>query len=96
MITPLAKYRKRPLVVEAVQLSEDNFREISRLVGNPARTTRSRSGKVALIITTLEGDMLAIPGDYIIRGIRGEFYPCRQDIFEETYERLEDCRDSRV
>jgi hypothetical protein len=46
---------------------------------------RGRRGE-DLLIPTLEGDMLAVPGDWIIRGIKGEFYPCKPDIFEATYE----------
>ena len=46
-------------------------------------------GREPLLIRTLEGDMTAMPGDWIITGIRGETYPCKPDIFEETYERVE-------
>lgn len=43
-----------------------------------------------IVIPTLEGSMRALPGDYIIRGVQGEFYPCKPDIFEQTYERVEE------
>ena len=46
-------------------------------------------GTKPLLIRTLEGDMTAMPGDWIITGIRGETYPCKPDIFEETYERVD-------
>jgi hypothetical protein len=47
------------------------------------------NGKPVLKIQTLEGDMIASIGDYIIKGIKGEFYPCKPDIFEQTYEKVE-------
>lgn len=58
----MAKYRKKPVVIEAVQTQEE------------------------IIIETLEGNMKASPGDWIITGVNGERYPCKPDIFEKTYE----------
>lgn len=47
-------------------------------------------GNVTIMIPTLEGDMIASLGDYIIKGVNNEFYPCKPDIFEKTYEKVED------
>lgn len=80
------KYVKKPVVIEAIQVSNafPNFEEIEEFVGGDLEF---RNGEI--IIATLEGAMTATPGDYIIKGIKGEFYPCKPDIFELTYEKLE-------
>lgn len=77
------KYRKKPVVIEAIQFT-GNFTEIEDFVGADAEF---RNGK--LLIATLEGPMTASPNDWIIKGIKGEFYPCKPDIFEATYEAVE-------
>ncbi|MEI3611620.1 hypothetical protein [Pseudogracilibacillus sp. SO30301A] len=54
------------------------------------KVLNSDSGeRIGLVIPTLEGDMLAVENDYIIKGVNGEFYPCKPDIFEKTYELVE-------
>lgn len=74
------QYRKKPVIIEAVQFI-GNFDEIERFVGGDAEL---RDGE--LIVATLEGPLRAAPNDWIIKGIKGEFYPCKPDIFEATYE----------
>ena len=77
-------YRKKPVVIQAVQWTGENNVEILQFCSNCYITS---SGKTKdLIISTLEGDMSASTGDYIIKGVKGEFYPCREDIFDMTYE----------
>ena len=78
------KYRKKPVVIEAIQWNGNNGEEIVNFVGLVGYTNGEN-----IIIPTLEGDMLASKGDYIIKGIKGEFYPCKPDIFEATYEEVE-------
>lgn len=78
----MAKYRKKPVVIEAIQFT-CNFDEIEDFVGGDAEF---REGK--LVVATLEGAMQAKIGDFIIKGIKGEFYPCKPDIFEATYEKV--------
>lgn len=84
----MAKYRKRPVIIEAIQhraghqYSEFAQDVIDGIVRYPDDDT--------MIIKTLEGVMLAQPGDWIIRGIKGELYPCKPDIFEKTYELVSD------
>ena len=76
------KYRKKPVVVEAVRWNGDNFKEVSEF-------TKGQCGWSVppnLKINTLEGWMIAAKGDMIIKGVHGEFYPCKPDIFEKTYE----------
>ena len=85
------KYIKRRLEIEAVQWTGYNLQEIKDFTGNDANVkyTETKEGVVAdLYIHTLEGDMHASKGDYIIRGIRGEYYPCKPEIFEMTYEEV--------
>lgn len=94
------KYRKKPVVVEAVQLTWGNWGEICDFVTlswgedgvrgvytKDGVVTDNTMGSLGLIIPTLEGDMLAVENDYIIKGVQGEFYPCKPDIFEATYEK---------
>lgn len=75
------KYIKKPVVVEAVRWNGNNTNEINAFVGDKAIW---RNGE--LFIYTLEGEHKAIVSDYIIKGIKGEFYPCKEDIFHKTYE----------
>lgn len=75
-------YRKKPVVIQAVQWKGDNQTEMLRF----CERCFSKIEKDNLVVVTLEGDMTASVGDYIIRGIQGEFYPCKPDIFELTYE----------
>lgn len=75
------RYRKRPVEVEAIQWDGDNWHEVLAFTGRGI----SQHGRT-LSITTLEGTMTASPGDWIIRGIADELYPCKPDIFEQTYE----------
>jgi hypothetical protein len=91
----MKKYRKRPVVIEATQLTEENGQEIARWCNGlwcMLKTTTGQPGKgfPFLLIPTLEGDMEARPGDFIIEGINGEFYPCKPDIFEKTYEPVDE------
>ena len=78
------KYRKKPDVVEAVQWDGQNREEIKTFVGESLDAAWSVGGYC--FIDTLEGKMNAARGDWIIRGVKGEFYPCKPDIFEATYE----------
>lgn len=78
------KYRKKPVVVEAIQFI-GNFDEIESFVGGDAEM---RDGK--LLVATLEGPLTASDGDYIIKGVKGEYYPCKPDVFHMTYEKAED------
>lgn len=79
------KCRKKPIIVEAIQYTENNLLEVMKFCGE---------GKTLfdyyLYIVTLEGNMRVHKGDYIIRGVRGEVYPCEKSIFEETYEVIEE------
>lgn len=103
----MPKFRKRPVVIEAVQLRWDNWGEICSFVrvgrladGQPEGgyvhadgtvrqgpdLTLPGGGRLSLLIPTLEGVMQATEGDWIIRGVKGEMYPCKPEIFEATYE----------
>ena len=75
------KYRKKPVIIEAVQWNGKNLTEIDNFVGGSLKIEVS-----SLVIHTLEGDMEASINDYIIKGVNGEFYPCKPDIFDKTYE----------
>lgn len=77
----MSMFRKKPVVIEAIQFKNGNFDELERFVGGDAEF---RDGQ--LVIATLEGAMRASPNDWIIKGVKGEFYPCKPDIFEQTYE----------
>jgi len=81
----ILKFRKKPVVIEAVQFTGRN--DVECLAFCPSARDPVDT-KPNLIITTLEGDHLCSVGDWIIRGIKGEFYPCKPDIFVATYERV--------
>ena len=76
-------YRKKPVVVEAVQWTGENHAEMCEFIDPEVFEIKPKEG---LIIHTLEGNHHASPGDYIIKGVNGEFYPCKPDIFAKTYE----------
>lgn len=79
-------YIKKPIPVEAIQWTGHNFDEIyDFIIGQPIVVTTFNE----LVISTLEGDMKAPVGSWIIRGPLGEYYPCRKDVFEETYEAVD-------
>lgn len=100
------KYRKKPIVIEAIQFivtkeipckfgihKETNSMEIAEFMKQilHVKTTPNgtKEGRTYIEIPTLEGIMQANIGDYIIKGVKGEFYPCKPDIFEMTYELVE-------
>lgn len=80
------KYRKKPVVIEAIQWKGNNKQEIIDFVKSDCAFSFSNELK----INTLEGVMTALVNDYIICGVNGEFYPCKPDIFEQTYELVEE------
>lgn len=83
----MAKFRKKPVVIDAMEWTGRNGFDLMRWgeqLGGEIRW-RFETGPL-LFIQTLEGDMRADPGDWVIRGVRGEFYPCKPDIFAATYE----------
>ena len=84
----MGKYRKKPIVIEAVQWTGHNADQIGAFFGNDDPHFGLKKGDVWSIIT-LEGIMEARLDDWIIKGVKGEFYPCKPDIFEATYEKVE-------
>ena len=80
----IKKYRKKPVIIEAIQWTGDNLNEIVMFT----EKHNLQCGENELKIKTLEGNMITFLGDYIIKGVRGEFYPCKPDIFEQTYEEV--------
>jgi hypothetical protein len=88
-MSDIQKYRKRPVVIEAVQLTKENGPKVWEWANS--KPFYAPDGSVdGLTIFTLEGRMKADFGDWIIKGVQGEFYPCKPDIFAATYEREED------
>lgn len=91
------KYKKKPVAIDAIQWTGLNLEEIKEFVGKDLDYSISDAawqvGKgvpyVIMKIHTLEGDMDVSKGDFIIKGVNGEFYPCKPDIFEKTYEPAE-------
>lgn len=80
------KFRKKPVIIEAIQYTSDNINDVARFVGDEANWSPCSD---SYDIETLEGTMTAQHGDWIIKGVQGEFYPCKPDIFEQTYEAAE-------
>ena len=82
----MSKFRKRPIVIEAMLFNP----KLCDLPFSPEPVCCYDSDLDRWYIDTLEGEMLLTPGDWVIRGVRGEFYPCKPDFFEATYERVSD------
>lgn len=84
----LARYRKKPIVVEAIQWNGENTDEILKLAKKGTKLIQCVPIGLMLIETT-ENTVEAEIGDFIIKGVKGEIYPCRPDIFHTTYELVE-------
>lgn len=89
----IQKFRKKPVVIDAMKFTEETKEQVLEwLKSNDCVSYYVRDGHIAptlvLRIKTLEGVMTATEGDWIIRGVQGEFYPCKPDIFAETYEEV--------
>ena len=84
----IQKYRKKPVEIEAIQWTEENLPAIKEWLGDNLVSEARYSSPIHWIysIKTLEGNMKITEGDYIIRGVKGEFYPCKPDIFYATYD----------
>ena len=89
------KFRKKPVVIEAVRWTGNNLREVIAFTGlHPSAEKWTWTEYVTVVkndglkIFALEGPLMAAVGDWIIRGVKGEYYPCKPDIFEATYETL--------
>ena len=80
------KFRGKPVVIEAVQFDGENGADVAKFM--ECQHPAIEHGK--LLIGTLEGVMAATPGDWIIKGTNGEFYPCKPDIFEQRYEAVDE------
>lgn len=78
-------YRKLPIEIEAVQLTYENLAQIVKWI-EPVPTHGKDHQGLYIAVDTLAGQVHAREGDWIIRGVKGEFYPCRDEIFRETYE----------
>ena len=76
------KYRKKPVVIEAIQWNGTNTSTILSWINDP----KSREQEGHLVIQTLEGCLFVSKDDWIIKGVKGEFYPCKPNIFQATYE----------
>lgn len=84
------KYRKKPVIVEAVRHLPENTLEMYQFIGDNFYIDFCNGACQLgdLIIKTLDGDMRCNLGDWIIKGVRGEFYPCKPDVFEKVYEEI--------
>lgn len=99
----MAQYRTMPCQIEAIQWT-DNTNEIKSFCGNSCTySVEDSAWKVGkgiphekLVIHTLEGDMVASRNDYIIKGLKGEFYPCKPDVFNQKYELINDTREMHM
>jgi hypothetical protein len=85
----VAQFKKKPVVIEAIQFTGSNQFDVLAFCRpnlSPDALNGAQVMKLPVIITTIEGDMKASPGDWIIKGVKGEFYPCKPDIFAATYD----------
>lgn len=92
-MSEVRKYRKKPVVIEARQIDTMDYDDMCAIVawcGGRAIDWSDEDDFQVMAIDTPEGTMTAGPGDWIIRGVAGEFYPCKPDIFAATYEEATD------
>ena len=83
-------FRKKPVIIEAVQWDGSNAAEINDFAKDIVTFVYFSNNTISsdILINTLEGQMRWLNGDWVIKGVRGEFYPVKKDIFEETYEEV--------
>jgi len=86
----MGKFRKKPVVIEAVQVCPERSEELRDFVNGGRDCLIRHIPNFHVSIITLEGTMTGNEGDWIIRGVKGELYPCKPDIFDATYEPVED------
>lgn len=86
----MQKFVKKPVVIEAIQYNGENIEAIEDFVGKKLSTVMASDVDVKLIIPTLEGDMNASKDDWVIKGVKGEFYPCKPDIFKQSYNMIKE------
>lgn len=86
----MPKFRKKPVVIEAMQFTDEMKDRCYNFVRCNSFPDFNDKGEPILKIQTLEGVMTTSLGDWIIKGVNGEFYPCKPDIFEKTYEAVEE------
>lgn len=79
------RYRSKPVIIDAVQLTDSNIKEVKKLLGEHNYEEKAYD-PVNLHVRTIEGTLLARPGSWIIKGLKGEFYPCDDDVFRMKYE----------
>lgn len=84
----MPKYTKKPVEIEAVQWTGENLLEVLNFCSNCF--SYEKNGQKVLTISTLEGNMNASHGDFIIKGVKGEFYACKEEIFFLTYDGVKD------
>ena len=82
----MAKYKKKPVEIDAIRFNDRDLLQLVGFVNDGSVVLKNGT----VYIRTLEGDMRISNGDYVIKGVNGEFYPCKPDIFEKTYERVAD------
>lgn len=81
----MRKFQKKPVIIEAEQFTDEDKDRALNFVTCNCTPSRDKDNKPTLEIQTLEGVITATLGDWIIKGVQGEFYPCKPDIFERTY-----------
>jgi hypothetical protein len=91
----VSRYRKKPVEIEAVQFAGGNSVQVAQFITEGGGAFRADTHPTdgthdVFYIETLEGEMRAVDGDWIIKGVAGEFYPCRDAIFRATYEPADD------
>lgn len=88
-MSEVAKFKKKPVIIEAIQWDGSYETQCKIIIWAFPRVAGWFDNAYYLAIETLEGVMRADPGDWIIKGVKGEFYPCKPDIFEQTYEAVD-------
>jgi hypothetical protein len=85
----MKNFKKKPVTIQAEQITEENATDLMLAIGDGAYlhfADRRRTILLGIMIPTLEGEMLGSIGDYLIQGVEGEFYPCKEGIFKKTYD----------
>jgi hypothetical protein len=87
----MQKFRRKPVIIEATQLINNEFRSLDDIPFSDCKNWKTGTDEYGFYVTipTLEGDMKARNNDWIIKGVSGEYYPCKPNIFEKIYEKVD-------
>ena len=86
----MKKYRKKPIAVEAIQLRSHTYDDVIKFIGDKGKRVNVTDGRLAILLSVPEGELIVEEFEWIAKDSAGEFYPIQDEVFKETYEQVEE------